>query len=109
MRPIALLAELQVEFIIIIVVKFTTKFTHAQSQNLPLTNRRIEFNGQQRVTFHTRRNNYLQLEVVSADTAKRIVRVRENQVEEFIRAYEAGGTSMTNDNNDNNRQNLYMS
>ena len=41
---------------------------------------------------------------MSADTAHRIVRVRENQVEEFIRAYEAGGTPMTNDNNDNKRK-----
>ena len=38
---------------------------------------------------------------MSADTAQRIVLVRENQVEEFIRAYEAGGTPMTNDNSDN--------
>ena len=41
---------------------------------------------------------------MSADTARRVMRVRENQVEEFIRAYEARGTPMTNDNNDNNRQ-----
>ena len=68
---------------------------HAQSRNLPLTSRHIEFNGKQRVTFRTQRNNNLQLLVWSADTARRIVRVRENQVEEFIRAYKAGGTSMT--------------
>ena len=74
---------------------------HAQSRNLPLTSRHIEFNGKQRVTFRTQRNNNLQLLVMSADTAQRCVRVRENEVEEFIRAYEAGGTPMTNDNSDN--------
>ena len=58
----------------------------------------------QRVTFYTQRNNNLRLQVRSADTAERSVRVRENQVEEFIRAYEAGGTPMTNDNNDNKRK-----
>ena len=51
--------------------------------------------------FKTQRNNNLQLKVLSADRAQRVVRVRENQFEEFIRAYEAGGTSKTNDNNDN--------
>ena len=55
------------------------------------------------MTFKTQRNK-LHLQVMSADRAERYVRVRENQVEEFIRAYEAGGTPMTNDNNDNNRQ-----
>ena len=60
--------------------------THAQSRNLPLTNRRIEFNGQQRVTFYTRRNNNLQLKVLSADRAQRVVRVRENQLKNsFVR------------------------
>ena len=54
--------------------------------------------------FITRRNNDLKLQVRSADKARRLVRVPENEVEEFIRAYEAGGTSLTNDNNDNNRQ-----
>ena len=69
-----------------------------------VTNRRIEFNGKQRVTFKARRNNNLELQVRSADTARRVMRVRENQVEEFIRAYEARGTPMTNDNNDNKRK-----
>ena len=76
-------------------VKFTTIFTRAQARNLPLTRRLIEFNGRQHVTFITHRDNYLQLQVRSADKAERIVRVRENQVEEFIRAYEAGGTLKT--------------
>ena len=48
------------------------------------------------MTFKTQRNK-LHLQVMSADRAERYVRVRENQVEEFIRAYEAGGTSKTND------------
>ena len=52
------------------------------------------------MSFHTQRNK-LQLRVLSADKAERLVRVRENEVEEFIRAYEAGGTSKTNDNNYN--------
>ena len=54
--------------------------------------------------FNTRRDNNLQLQVRSADKARRLVRVPENEVEEFIRAYEAGGTPMTNDNNDNKRK-----
>ena len=98
MRPIALLAELQVEFIIFNCVQKSSnlcKFTHAQSRNLPLTNRRIEFNGKQLVKFKTLRNNNLELKVTSADKAERCVRVRENEVEEFIRAYVAGGTLKT--------------
>ena len=37
---------------------------------------------------------------MSADRAERIVRVRENQVEEFIRAYEAAGAAATNNDDD---------
>ena len=48
--------------------------------------------------FSTHRNN-LELQVRSADKTERIVRVRENEVEEFIRAYEAATTN--NDDDDN--------
>ena len=60
------------------------------------------------MNFFTQRNKYsqLQLQVRSADTARRVMRVRENQVEEFIRAYEAGGTSKTKDNNNDNKRKI---
>ena len=107
-KPHVLLSALQVEFIIFIRVQKDVKWTSelclimcAQSRNLPLTSRHIEFDGPQHVIFNTRRDKKFQVQVRSLDAAKRTARVRENQIEDFIRAYEAGGTSMTKDNNDN--------
>ena len=44
--------------------------------------------------FRTRKNNRVELQVVSADKDERPLRIRENQVEEFIRAYEVGGKNI---------------
>ena len=57
------------------------------------------------MTFLTYENK-LRLLFRSSDTAQHNVRVRENQIEEFIRAYEAGGTSKTKDNNNDNKRKI---
>ena len=47
------------------------------------------------MNFYTQRYKYVVLQVKSTDKARLPVRVRENEVEEFIRAYVAGGTLKT--------------